>query len=142
MQVTARSIMALDVGERRIGVALAGSVAKLARPLTTLTHTTKIYEDIIQIIELEAVDRVIVGLPRGLDGQTTAQTKSVYDFVAKLKDVLDIPVILQDEALTSVKAKDELKKRGKAIDKGDVDSLAATFILEDYLHEQEEAKDV
>lgn len=124
------SILALDVGERRVGVAIASIVARLPRPLTTLANTDTIWQEIEQLAANEAVDVVVVGLPRNLSGNDTAQTKYARDFAAKLRG---LTIKFQDEALTSVKAETELKTRGKPYAKGDIDALAATYILEDYL---------
>lgn len=132
MATNPKQILALDVGSVRIGVALASGVAKLARPLTTLDATTFTLEQLASILSQEDVGTIVVGLPRGLDGQETNQTASVRTFADRLA-ALGLPVILQDEALTSHKAKIELEARGASYSKADVDALAATYILEDYL---------
>ncbi len=131
MPVTPKQILALDVGSKRIGLALSG-VARLARPLTTLDAESDVDRQLQQIIEREAVDAMVVGLPRGLDGQETAQTASVRNFVTNLEHY-NLPIYMQDEALTSRKAEAELTARGKRYAKADVDALAATFILDDFL---------
>lgn len=130
-----RTILALDVGEKRIGVAVADASVRFAHPLTTLEHTEKIWEDLAAIVEEHQCGLVVVGLPRGLDGQETAQTKSSEIFMQRLRANLGLPVRPQDEAATSLKAEAELKGRGKPYAKGEVDALAATYILEDYLLE-------
>ena len=124
------SIIALDVGERRVGVAIANRVAKMAHPLTTLENNDVFWKELQAIITKESADLIVMGLPRNLSGDDTNQTRYVRDFALKLDGV---PVIFQDEALTSVKAEAELKSRGKAYTKGDIDALSATYILEDYL---------
>lgn len=131
----AKTIIALDVGNSRIGVAIARGDVAIARPLTTLERSDATMVDIQKLIEHHSVDMIVAGLPRGLDGQTTAQTEATQQFVAALQPHIAIPLVWQDEALTSVKAKDELAARGKAYQKGDVDALAATYILDDYLLE-------
>ena len=75
----------------------------------------------------------MVGLPRGLDGQNTAQTALTLAFVEQLKTFVGLPVKLQDEALTSVLAEKELTSCRGSYKKADVDALAATYILDDYL---------
>lgn len=126
----ATNILSLDVGERRVGVAIASLVARLPRPLTTLDNTEDIWQDIAKLIVDEDASTLVVGLPRNLSGDETAQTKYVRDFAAKIEG---IEIIFQDEALTSQKAETELAGRGKPFAKGDIDALAATYILEDYL---------
>ncbi len=125
-------ILALDVGSKRIGLALASGIARLARPLTTLDADGDVIDQLARIITDEKVEQLVVGLPRNLDGQETAQTASVRSFTSQLEQ-FKLPIHLQDEALTSHKAEAELAARGKAYNKADVDALAATYILEDYL---------
>lgn len=135
MPTNPSSILALDVGDKRIGVAVASEVARLPRPLTTLPRTDDFLDKLRDIIEDERVRVLVIGLPRGLDGQQTEQTAVTEKFIEELDKALDLPVRRQDEALTSQKAENELTgKRSKAAT-GDVDSLAATYILEDYLAE-------
>jgi putative Holliday junction resolvase len=79
------------------------------------------------------VQGLVVGLPRNMSGEPTAQTESVRQFVARRLNGFGLPVHFQDESLTSVKAEDELKRRKKPYQKGDIDALAATYILDDYM---------
>jgi putative Holliday junction resolvase len=130
---TAEYIMALDVGQKRIGVALAHQVARFARPLTTLEHTDHVIADIQQLVEREQVNLVLVGLPRGMDGGYTEQTRSAEAFKNTLSTALPVPVELADETLTSVQAETQLA--GKQHTKADIDALAACYILEGYLTE-------
>jgi putative Holliday junction resolvase len=138
MAATNSTILALDVGERRIGVAATNLLVRLPKPLTTLTHTDAIWHDLDQLIQTEAAACIVVGLPRGLDGQETAQTATVRDFVTELQSHVTLPVFFQDEALTSQKAEAELKQTTKNFDKGMIDALAATYILEDFLRDNPE----
>ncbi len=135
MQSASSEILALDVGERRIGVASANPAARMATPLTTLTHEADIFEQIAALLADHSAMALVIGLPRGLDGQETAQTQRVRDFAAQLAAHVAVPLHWQDEALTSRKAEDELQSRGKPFSKGDIDALAATYILEDFLHD-------
>jgi putative Holliday junction resolvase len=131
------SIVGLDVGNKRIGLAIASLSARLPRPLVTLLNDEVFTSRLLELITEESVISLVVGLPRNLSGDPTNQTAVVEAFVAKLQKEIDIPIHMQDEALTSRKAETELGARGKLYDKGAVDALAATYILEDYLHEQE-----
>lgn len=138
MLKTRTNIIALDMGERRIGVARANLIARLPEPLSVLNTTENIWEEIQALVEDEEAAAVVVGLPRGMQGQYTEQTKNAEDFMAKLKKVVTIPVYAQDETLTSVQAEKELQAHGRQFDKGMIDSLAATYILEDFLREHKE----
>lgn len=131
------SILALDYGAKRVGLALASTDARLAHPYKTLINDENLLPALRAIVEKEGVIELVVGLPRGLEGQETAQTANTRTFVATLAG-LQLPITLQDEAITSELARDELEKRGKAYNKGDVDALAATYILEDRLNSTEE----
>lgn len=126
-------ILAFDVGEKRIGVAIASTIAKLPRPHSVVVNDENVWENLKQIIDKEHAEVVVVGLPRSLKSQDTAQTRSVREFAALLVDKLGVMVVLQDEALTSRQAEAELRASGKDFAKGDIDALAATYILEDYL---------
>ena len=132
---TVGSIVALDVGEQRIGVASASTIARIAHPLLTLTHTDDIQQQITELLRKEDAVALVVGLPRGLDGQETAQTGYVRAFIDALRPAVAVPVHFQDEAVTSRKAEAELIARKKPYVKGDIDALAAAYILEDYLNE-------
>lgn len=127
------NILALDVGEKRVGLAITNTLARLPRPFRTLVRDDTFWRELENIISSESVDEVVVGLPRSLEGNETAQTAASRAFVEELGSKFDLPVHFQDEALTSAKAEKELNARGKKFTKGDIDALAATYILEDYL---------
>ncbi len=132
------SLLALDVGDKRIGVALASMQARIASPLTTLQNSDHIFDDIQALIDEHDAMVIVVGLPRGLDGQHTAQTMVVEEFKAKLEGFVSVPVHWQDEALTSRQAEEELRARGKPYRKEDIDALSATYILEDFMRDHPE----
>lgn len=137
--------LALDVGERRIGVARANLTVRMAHPLTTLSRPESFIDDVIALVKSEDAAWVVIGLPRGLQGQDTAQTAYAREFGAALETAfkasgITLPVYWTDEALTSVRAEEELQSRQRSgarqYGKGEVDALAATYILEDFLMEQ------
>jgi putative Holliday junction resolvase len=130
------TLLALDVGEKRIGVARASMSVRIAQPLVTLSNDAEFLAGLKAIIVQEDVSELVIGYPRGLHGQSTHQTEYVEVFSAQLK-TLELPIHFQDEAVTSEKAESELKSRGKNYRKEDIDALAATYILEDYLGEHE-----
>lgn len=132
--------MALDIGGKRIGVALANAVARIAHPETTIENNSQTVTTLQSLITQHDSAVLVCGLPRGLDGQHTAQTSTIEEFVAQLQQTITLPVYWQDEAATSIKAKAELKNRGTDFKKGDVDALAATYILEDFLAEHPEVR--
>ncbi|MEK7594466.1 MAG: Holliday junction resolvase RuvX [Patescibacteria group bacterium] len=138
MEAISSSILALDVGAKRIGIAIASSVSRLPRPYKTLENNDHFLPALKGIVESEGVDTLVVGLPRNLSGQSTDQTTYVQTFTAKLYKELPLAISFQDEALTSKKAEEELESRGKPYQRGDIDALAATYILEDFLAEHKE----
>lgn len=133
MQITPKSILALDVGQVRIGIALASHAAGIASPLATLANNDAFVETLQELVAAHNVDTLVVGLPRGLEGQDTEQTAYVQAFAKNLQSVTGLEAVWQDEALTSMKAEEELRNRGVAYTKEDVDALSATYILGDYL---------
>lgn len=129
------SIIALDIGEQRTGVAIANSIARIASPLTTVNTPESLAQDVADIVKLNDISRLVVGLPRNLHGKDTAQTQYVRQITAKIEAATGLTAQYIDEALTSVKAEKELKERKKPYAKEDIDMLAATYILEDYLQQ-------
>lgn len=127
------------MGGKRIGVAAATLEAGLARPLTTLQNDDNIFAEIERVINQENAGTLIVGLPRGLEGQATEQTKAAEGFAEELRRHFSgLTINLQDEAVTSKQAEAELEGRGKPYRREDIDSLAATYILDDWLAQRRE----
>ncbi len=122
-------IIALDIGEKKIGVARASRSARIAEPLVTLPADGAL-EKITELINKNNVQAVIVGLPRNLSGEDTPQTKWVRDWVTKAKARIEVPLYWQDEALTSQKAESFKLKAKNSIDEH---ALAAAIILQDFL---------
>src|ERR1700712_5178062 len=104
-----QTLLALDVGEKRTGVALASSQGGLPQPFGVLASSDNLLDKLRDIISERLVSVVVVGLPRGVEGQDTKQTKLIRDFAQQLQGALTVPIQLQDETLTSVKAEEELR---------------------------------
>lgn len=130
------TILALDIGEKRIGVAIADMEIPFPAPVTTLEASEHLVTEFKALLAKHTVKAVVIGYPRNQSGEPTQQTKRV-EHIAKLLNIpTTIPVYWQDESLTSVKAEEELKRRKKPYAKAAVDSLAATYILEDFIRTQ------
>jgi putative pre-16S rRNA nuclease len=129
------TIIALDVGSVRIGVAMANMITRIASPYKTVANNDAIVDTLLRILDEHQAAILVVGLPRNLSGDYTAQTHKVEAFAAELEKHIQVPLYWQDEAATSVKAEAELDARKKPYAKGDVDALAATYILDDFLHD-------
>lgn len=127
-----KSFLALDVGEKRIGVAVGDDGVRIAVPFETIEVDGKEIERIARLIVDERVDTLVVGYPRNQSGEATAQTAYVENFTERLKD-MGPPIVFQDESLTSVLAEQRLKSYGRPYSKGDIDAQAAALILQDYM---------
>jgi putative Holliday junction resolvase len=124
-------ILGLDVGEKRIGVAVASLIAKLPRPLKELQNSPQVFDQIKELVNQESVELVVVGIPRNLDGAETAQSAQIRAFGVEVGKHLTVPIEYADESLSSVRA-DELSRQG-VHKEASRDSLAACFILEEFL---------
>lgn len=135
-------IVALDVGEKRIGVATADTAVRIAVAHSTVEVNGRELARIAKIMKDEGASHLVVGLPRNSRGEETAQSSNVRTFVAELQNYfvqndLEKPAVkFQDESLTSVVAEDRMKKgkKTKKARKTDVDQEAATIILQDFLN--------
>ena len=136
-------IVGLDVGERRIGVAISDASCTLARPLLAL-GTTGLDGNALDVTAAEisrlAADEdglaaIVVGLPRRLDGMASNMTPRVERFGERLRARTELPVLFQDERLTSREAESRLAGREKdwRARKARLDAAAAAIILQDYL---------
>ena len=129
--------MALDVGDKRIGIALSDEEGLIASPRDTL-HRSRLETDIENLIELarnEDVGEILVGMPISMDGSEGPQAKKVAQFIHALSEHSEIPVVPWDERLTTVAAERaslegnvSRGKRRKVIDK-----VAAAYLLQGYL---------
>ena len=139
-------VAGLDVGKRRIGVAVSDVTGTLARPLGVL-QTSGLEGDAVDLAvtelarlaaEEDGLASLVVGLPRRLDGSPNDMTPRVQAFAAALGARIAVPVILQDERLTSREAESRLALREKdwRARKKQIDAAAAAIILQDYLDEQ------
>ena len=127
--------LALDLGERRIGVAISDALGMVARPLEIFPRTSRRadFAHIGALVTAHQVDAVIVGLPLNMDGTEGRQAAWVRDYSAALAETLAVPVHFWDERLTSEEAIDILRAQGKSTAKGEIDAVAAAVILQSYL---------
>jgi len=132
------SIMGIDYGSRRIGIAISDPSGTMALPLTTIEvrddHSP--LEKIKHLVKDYQISAVVVGLPYNMDGTLSESGKAVMLWSERLGEILNLPVILWDERLTTFEAHDVLnslnvkvKKRRRMVDK-----IAASLILKEYLH--------
>lgn len=126
------TIIALDIGEKRIGVAQADQSIGIAVPYDTIDVDGTEVETIMRIVVQAEAHILVIGYPRNQSGEPTAQTQVVTEFARKLEH-LDAEIIFQDESLTSVLAEQQLGAHKRPYSKADVDMVAASLILQDYL---------
>lgn len=134
-------ILALDMGERRVGIAISDLTGSLARPLRALVRGSR-EEDfaaIAAIVAEHGVGLVVVGQPLELDGTEGPQSRRVAHYANALAAHLSIRVVLWDERFTTMEAEEILrqrrseKKRRRARVSGELDAIAAAVILQSYL---------
>jgi RNAse H domain protein, YqgF family len=135
--MSSKNFLALDVGSRRIGLAMADSQVKIAVPFGWLKNNENIVQEITELVLRHDIDTIVVGYPRNQSGEPTKQTEFVEEFVKQFEDIeLDTEIVFQDESLTSVQAEQRLGNKIK--DKGEIDAEAASIILQDFLEENYE----
>jgi len=131
--------LGLDIGDRRIGVALSDPDGILASPLTIIECSDEVLdiEATVNIINQHQVKQIVVGLPRSLSGSIGEQAEKVKAFVQRLCNHTDIPVEFRDERFTTVAAKRLMRAANpkKARRKTRDDAVAAALILQGYLDE-------
>jgi putative Holliday junction resolvase len=130
-------MLALDIGDKRIGVAVSDETGTLARPLTAITRASKRedFERIVRLVTEQSAERVVAGYPRSLSGGEGPQAQRVRRYVQALAATLSVPVELWDEQYTTVEATERLRDSGrrKSRDRGQLDAAAAAIVLQDYL---------
>jgi len=131
-------ILALDLGERRIGIALSDPLGWLATPLTVLGCSNRKAElaAIEELVHKHQVEQVVVGYPRSLNGTVGPQAQRVDRYAAQLRARLPVPVILWDERLSTSQAERLIHETGKRVQRGRIDAVAAAVILQSYLDAQ------
>ncbi|MBP9761537.1 Holliday junction resolvase RuvX [Candidatus Saccharibacteria bacterium] len=134
----AEYLLGLDYGSKRVGVAVAHVIARLPRPLMTLSSDDTLLQHIKDIIVAEDVARVVVGVPRGIDGAITDQSKLCEAFASLLASEINIPVVTVDETLSSVEAEAYLAKNRTTFTKAEIDEVAAAVILERFITEHQD----
>jgi len=134
-------IMGLDVGDKTIGVAVSDELGIIANPVTVIQRTASPRKDIGEIrriAEEYGVERIVVGMPLMLDGTVGIQAEKVQAFVEALRRRVAVPVVTQDERLTTAEVERVLIEmdQSRAKRKKIIDKLAAAVILQSYLDRQ------
>ena len=130
-----KRVMALDAGDKRIGVALSDLLGITAQGLKVLNNSPQIFNEIADLCKEHDVELVVVGLPKNMNNTLGPRAELALKFAEKIKQKTGLPVIMEDERLTTVAANRVMLdadisrgKRRKVIDK-----MAAVLILQNYL---------
>ena len=130
-------ILGIDLGERRIGLALSDGLGFLAHPLVTLPWkgTEALIKELNHIIERESVGKLVIGVPYTMRGTVSEKTEQVRRIIHELRQRLGVEIIEMDERLTTKMAEKVFQSLGKKPSKNrdKIDQLAAVFILQSYL---------
>lgn len=133
-------IIALDIGDARIGVAVSDELELIATPRAMIRRKTTAgaLDAVAQEIARAEAQLVVVGLPVSFDGQLHAQARATQAFAEKLRRRLSVPLIFADETLSSVRAEERLRQAGVRPERlrERIDSEAAAIILEDVLEQR------
>ena len=130
------TFLGIDYGEKRIGLSL-GDELGLAVPLPAAVERTESarLRYLMRVLESRKVGRIVVGMPYNMDGSMGFKAKEVGLFMERLRKLTQLPVVAVDERLTTHQAKENFKSQNRKWDRksGEIDSHAATLILQDYL---------
>ena len=134
--------MALDVGDRRVGIALSDPTGTLAAPFGAVERGESAVSDILRLAEREGAGAIVVGMPFTLAGERGAQAAKTAAFVRELRDAANVPIATVDERLSTAQARRLLResdggggrrRKTRRQDRGRTDAAAAAVILQGYL---------
>ena len=133
-----KRILALDIGDRRIGIAVTDPFNSYAMPVETYWRTHNFTADVqamARVASERGVGSIVCGLPVHADGTESEQTQKTLKFIQALQEICNLPVYTEDERFTSMQAHATLHEQGwkEKKHKKNVDSIAASYILESYL---------
>lgn len=132
-------IMALDVGDKRVGIAISDPTGTLATPFGATERGADDIAEILRLAEREGAGEIVVGMPYTLSGERGAQAGKTAAFVRELRGMADIPIVTVDERLSTAQANRLLRespakrRRNRRAKRARVDASAAAVILQGYL---------
>ncbi|HSB10069.1 MAG TPA: Holliday junction resolvase RuvX [Blastocatellia bacterium] len=130
-------VLAIDLGAKRIGIAVSDLLGLTVRPLETIRRSSDEHsiERVRELVHDLDAERVVVGLPLRMDGTVGDAAAAALQFAERLRGRLEVQVVTQDERLTSYEAEEMMKERGvsRSDRRARSDEFAAMIILEDYL---------
>ena len=128
-------LLGIDYGRARVGIAISDELRLLAHPLETISAKTKVAQRVSEIVREREIEKIIVGFPRNMSGETGKAADEVNEFVARLQQAVPCPIVKWDERLTTVAAERALREAGKKTreTRNFIDQVAAQMILQAYL---------
>ena len=126
-------ILGIDLGKKRIGIALGDTKAKIAVGLPTMLQNRNIFDELKIIVDQNNIKKIIIGLPKTLSGKLGEQGVYTQKWAKDLSLHLDIAIEFEDERLSSKMARDGLVSIGKKLSKENIDQAAAVLILQSYI---------
>lgn len=130
-------LLGLDIGAKRTGVAISAGI--YAREFRTLSQPERLADDVAAICQQERVERIVIGLPYKEDGELSEQAKYIQTVAQAIAQATKLPIIFEDEQLSSISARQLLTQSGlnpKLIDQ-QIDQTAARLILQQYIDEHQ-----
>ena len=139
-----RRILGIDLGEARIGVAVSDELGMLAHPVETIPARGDAAGRIAQIVKEKNAERVVIGLPRHMNGTVGAGAAEALAFADKLRGRVSCEVVTWDERMTTLAANRALRESGQTTrnSRGVIDQVAAQMILQGYLDGLQAARDL
>lgn len=131
-------ILAIDVGAKKIGLAIAdeGSTFAFARPPMLVESWGQVWDGLKQLIQSESINTIVIGLPVNDDGSEGPQAQMIREFARQVEPQVGLPIVFRSEHGTSQAVQREQQLAGRKLERGEEDSLAAQLLLESYLQEQ------
>ena len=141
-------VLAIDYGQKNLGLAISDSKGIIATPLQVLSITKnrdldKILEEILEICDDYKVKRILIGMPQIFSKEQEKSIKKIDDFISKLKTITTIPIVTYDESFSTTEAQNMLTSSGQNT-KGSrkkIDKIAATVFLQEFLNSKEKHND-
>ncbi len=134
--------LAIDLGNRRVGLAMSDAGAKFATPYEVVetSNPDLAVQPIVAVVEREGVERIVMGLPLNMNDTIGPAARQVVAWVKKLKACVNVPIVFVDERLSSFAAEQQLndrKRAGEKLTRGkkkqQIDALAAAGFLQEFL---------
>lgn len=134
-------ILGIDHGDKRVGLAISDATETFARAFRVIPASENLLAALVELAREEEVERIVLGLPRNMDGSIGPKARQVLEFKERLEEASGLPVDTWDERLTTVQAERALKMKGarRAERARVVDKVAAQILLQSYLDSRKQS---